>query len=87
MKRFVLLLALAGCATTPPKPLPPLPGVATCTDVCNNGRRLNCTFVQPTPAGASCEKVCENNQQVGISPFDLDCRARAPSCAEIDNCQ
>lgn len=85
---MVLSLGCDGCHPSP-QPVTPvgLDGPATCATVCANGVAHGCAFAQPTPLGASCVDVCLHNQDVGIAPWDLDCRTAAPSCARIDACR
>lgn len=90
MKHLLLVLALCGC----PKPAPPAPvppraadaGPATCAEVCDRLRELSC-IDGPTPEGARCEEVCGNIMDSGFLVWDLDCRARAVSCDEIEACE
>jgi hypothetical protein len=64
----------------------PPDGPASCLDVARAGLHLGCTWAQPTPAGASFVDVCANNQAANISPWNLDCMARAKSCSAVDAC-
>lgn len=76
MRRLFILLALAGCATTPPIPER---SEATCADVCARGAILGCAWSLPTPKGATCEAVCDNATAARI-PWRLDCMASANTC-------
>jgi uncharacterized protein len=70
-----------------PPPYSPPDGPATCLDVCRNGQHLGCDWANNTSGGATCTDVCANAQSApGIPPWDLDCRARATSCAAVDRC-
>lgn len=66
---------------------------ATCAGWCDNARRLGCDAAKPTPGKTcggkecSCVAVCENMQSSGIAAFNLQCRARARSCAAADACE
>jgi hypothetical protein len=58
----------------------------SCADACAQGRALKCPFAEPSPGGASCEARC-NETQKGIAPYNLACRASAPSCPAMDACE
>src|SRR6185437_1176232 len=94
----VVLLGLCcqGCPKPTPVPVTPISvgdaawdgsTPATCLDLCRRGQALGCAWANPTPAGANCVDVCVNNQNARIAPWDLNCRARATSCAAVDQCQ
>ena len=82
MKRFLIpfLFAFlpAGCPPT---------NTATCADVCANMARLNCPSSKPTAMGKSCTQVCAVVQNSSIAKWNLDCRAKAESCAAADLCE
>jgi len=95
MTRFALLVALVLCACpSPPTPTPTPPGPAaadapvgpaTCAAVCAHYAALGCPAAQQTAHGVSCETVCANAQ--AITPWNLACRAVAPTCAAADTCE
>lgn len=88
MKHLACLWALLVCAACPPpKPPPPPPGAATCQDVCRHYTELGCEAARPTAEGASCAEVCHNVQDSTVVRWDLDCRARAVTCAAADACE
>lgn len=89
---WVVFIALgAGCSGNPevvkqPPVVEAEEGPATCKTVCAHLDRLGCDGAGTTEEGASCEAVCLNVQTSGVIAWDLDCRARARSCVELDNC-
>lgn len=89
LKRWLPVWALLVCACPPkPPPVPPAPpGPSDCRAVCAHEADLGCEAAKPTAGGASCEAICENVQRSSIIHWDLDCRARAASCAAIDRCE
>jgi hypothetical protein len=94
---LVLLVLTLGCHGCHPSPAPLTPTAgdgapgsypATCDGLCALEASLGCPAAQPTPAGASCAVVCANQASAGIAPWDLGCRVRQTSCADIDSkCQ
>jgi hypothetical protein len=92
---FLLVVGCNGCQHPQPGPVTPSADAAlwdgstpaTCLDLCRHGQDLGCTWAQPTPKGAPCVDVCVNNQAVQIAAWDLDCRVRKSSCAEVDRCR
>lgn len=87
-KRALALWALLVCAACPaPKPPAPPPGAATCADVCKHFDELGCEAGRPTAHGATCLDVCRNVQESTVVAWDLDCRARAVTCAAADTCE
>lgn len=88
MKHLACLWALLVCACPPtPRPPVPPPGSATCADVCRHYGELGCEAARPTGAGAVCVDVCQNVQDSTVVHWDLDCRARALTCAAADACE
>lgn len=89
--RILLTIAfvLLQCATPTPNPVTPDPPVtpATCESFCDHGKELGCEWVKPTPEGTSCVAVCESVQVSGIVKWDLECRVKARSCDEVDDCE
>ncbi len=83
MKRFCIPFLLAFFPTA----CPPTSPVAGCAAVCANMARLNCPSAKPTAYGQTCEQVCVNLQNSEIAKWNLDCRARAESCAAADDCE
>ena len=85
------LLALgAQCDLRPtpePKPapdvfVPPVLEPSGCERACARLADLGCEEGKPTDAGESCADVCAN----AAEHLDLECVARAQSCAEVDSC-
>lgn len=85
MRIFLLALLIAGCVHVPPPR--PIDGAATCADACNRGADLGCEFAKPTPQGSSCEEVCTLGIDSQLFTFDLECRAKAPSCSAAEACE
>lgn len=76
-------LALMACKTLPPTP----PGAATCADVCRRGEAMGCAFANQTANGVTCETVCVDVVAGGDFTLDLECRARAATCAAAEACE
>lgn len=89
MKRALHLWALLFCAAcpAPPKPPVPPPGAATCADLCRHETELGCEAAKTTAGGVTCVAVCENVVSSSVIHWDLDCRAGALTCAEVDSCE
>lgn len=87
------VLFFSGCPGCPP-PVPPPPppppvidGPATCADVCRRASELGCKGSDDIdPSGPTCLEVCLTVQD-GPALWNLDCRARAVSCAAFDDCE
>lgn len=77
---FAIVVALAGCGTVKPPPVPIDPGDATCATACARVQELGCG------SGPRCVPACENVQASGVFAYDVGCLTRAPSCAVIDAC-
>lgn len=84
------LALLAGCPPQPPTP-PPQPeldaGDGTCDSACAKLRELGCAEAKPTAEGNTCEQVCLNVQSSGVVSWNLGCRSKIASCAQIDSCE
>ena len=86
MKKLLTILFLfIGACHPVPDPVMPVTD-ATCSQVCNRGRELDCEFSKDTPAGSRCEDVCQNVMDSGIVTWDLDCMASSGSCEELNRC-
>jgi hypothetical protein len=83
---LLCVLLLGACPHPTPVPVPP-PGVATCVDVCGHYVELGCLAGTPTAEGTTCAAVCNNVQSSGIVSWNLDCRVRAKTCAEAEQCE
>lgn len=81
----LVALSFAGCVHVPPPR--PIDGTATCEDVCVRGRQLGCSYANPTPRGATCVEVCVDVVAGGDFTLDLECRARAATCAAAEACE
>lgn len=84
MKAFIALLFLTACTHVPPPR--PVDGVATCADACHRADDLSCPWAKPTPKGMTCEAVCNEGISSGLFTFNLECRAKAPSCTAAEVC-
>jgi hypothetical protein len=82
---FAAFALLTACHVIPPTPTPT--GAATCEDVCVRGRQLGCSYANPTPRGATCVEVCKDVVAGGDFTLDLECRARAATCAAAEACE
>ena len=86
----LFLLALCSCHRAPcvvSTPSASPDPVAACSSACSRMRALDCPSANPTDRGATCEEVCVTVQRGGIVTGNLDCRARAATCAAIDACE
>ncbi len=63
----------------------PVPGGATCAEVCDRAGAMGCDWAQPTGQGASCQVVCQNASDARV-PWKLDCLAKVATCGEADSC-
>lgn len=93
MRTLSVLVFVLACACRPqpvPTPPPTTDGgtAASCAIICDHLRDLGCPTAKPTPEGASCVVVC-GNANTADSPvhWDLECRARAASCAAAEACR
>lgn len=75
----MLLMSVADCGHNKPPLPPPIPGGATCEQVCANVHKLNC------PNADACSVVCTPNLQRNHPEFTI-CATAATSCDEIVAC-
>ena len=92
---FAAALVSCGSPVTPGPVTPPKPSADACEVFCGAARALACPFAEDAPGAdgemgtaddATCEQVCDFTARSGLYASDVDCSAKARTCAALDEC-